>query len=46
MFCALINLSVGFMQVVIDVLYGFWGLFGIATPDMRASFGSIFGCNI
>ncbi len=46
MFWTLMILSVGLVQIIIDVLFGFWGLFGIAAPDLRAPFGSIFGCNI
>lgn len=46
MFCTLLNLSIGVTQIILDVLFGFWALFGIPAPDLRAGFGSIFGCNI
>jgi hypothetical protein len=46
MFCDIINLSVGIMQMIIDVLFGFWSLLGMTVPDIRGSFGSLFGCNV
>ncbi|MBN2561382.1 MAG: hypothetical protein JXQ75_10680 [Phycisphaerae bacterium] len=45
-FCFFINLSLDVMQAVINVLFSFYSLFGITVPDLRASFGSIFGCNV
>ncbi len=45
-FCFFITLSFDMMQLVINVLYSFWSVFGVQTPDVRSSFGSLFGCNV
>lgn len=44
--CTLINVAFGAVQAVINVLFAFWSLLGIAPPDLSAPFGSLFGCNL
>ncbi len=44
--CSLLGLSVDIMQAIYNFVFGFGTLFGISPPNLRDSFGSIFGCNL
>lgn len=44
--CFLVSGSMNLLQFVIDLLYSFWGLFGVTAPDIHDAVGSLFGCDI
>lgn len=45
-FCFIIKGTFDITQFVIDLLYSFWGLFGVTAPDLSKTIGSFLGCNL
>lgn len=41
--CTLITAFVQFPQTILDAFYG---IFGMAAPDLTFGVGSLFGCNL
>ena len=44
--CFLVSGSLNLVQFFIDLLYSFWGSFGVTAPDLHDTIGSVFGCNL